>query len=102
MNKLKDSHVFNQALQAHLLIGIVVCWPGGPLHVGDIETLPDASLCVRCPWHSWCFDLNTGEAKRPKHPEILATVYPTQVAPDGSLRVGFKEFDQSYFKELDS
>ena len=24
---------------------------GGPLHLGDIEMLPDRSLCVRCPWH---------------------------------------------------
>ena len=24
---------------------------GGPLHLGDIEVLPDKSLCVRCPWH---------------------------------------------------
>lgn len=28
---------------------------GGPLHMGDIEVLPDKSLCVRCPWHKWAF-----------------------------------------------
>jgi len=28
---------------------------GGPLHLGDIEVLPDMSLCVRCPWHKWSF-----------------------------------------------
>jgi len=28
---------------------------GGPLHLGDIEVLPDKSLCVRCPWHKWSF-----------------------------------------------
>jgi len=28
---------------------------GGPLHLGDIEVLPDKSLCVRCPWHRWAF-----------------------------------------------
>merc|ERR1711892_224737 len=28
---------------------------GGPLHLGDIEVLPDKSLCVRCPWHKWAF-----------------------------------------------
>jgi len=28
---------------------------GGPLHLGDIEILPDKSLCVRCPWHKWAF-----------------------------------------------
>ena len=28
---------------------------GGPLHLGDIEMLPDKSICVRCPWHKWAF-----------------------------------------------
>ena len=28
---------------------------GGPLHLGDIEMLPDKSLCVKCPWHKWAF-----------------------------------------------
>ena len=28
---------------------------GGPLHLGDIEVLPDKSLCVKCPWHKWTF-----------------------------------------------
>ena len=28
---------------------------GGPLHLGDIEVLPDMSLCVKCPWHKWSF-----------------------------------------------
>ncbi|XP_071524899.1 uncharacterized protein [Panulirus ornatus] len=32
---------------------------GGPLHIGDIETLPDQSLCVRCPYHGWKFNLKT-------------------------------------------
>ena len=30
---------------------------GGPLHLGDIEVLPDRSLCLRCPWHRWRFAL---------------------------------------------
>ena len=30
---------------------------GGPLHLGDIEVLPDRSLCLRCPWHRWTFAL---------------------------------------------
>jgi len=30
---------------------------GGPLYLGDIEVLPDKSLCVRCPWHKWAFCL---------------------------------------------
>ena len=28
---------------------------GGPLYEGEIEELPDRSLCVRCPWHKWAF-----------------------------------------------
>ena len=28
---------------------------GGPLYSGEIEELPDRSLCVRCPWHKWAF-----------------------------------------------
>ena len=30
---------------------------GGPLHLGDIEVLPDRSLCLRCPSHRWAFCL---------------------------------------------
>jgi len=33
---------------------------GGPLHLGDIEMLPDRSLCVRCPWHKWTFCISSG------------------------------------------
>ena len=28
---------------------------GGPLYEGEIEELPDKSLCVKCPWHKWAF-----------------------------------------------
>merc|ERR1712226_957668 len=33
---------------------------GGPLHLGDIEMLPDRSLCVKCPWHKWRFCISSG------------------------------------------
>ena len=33
---------------------------GGPLHLGDIEVLPDKSLCVKCPWHKWTFCVARG------------------------------------------
>ena len=33
---------------------------GGPLHQGNIEVLPDKSLCVRCPWHKWAFKVGSG------------------------------------------
>ena len=35
---------------------------GGPLHLGDIEVLPDKSLCVKCPWHKWTFCVARGGA----------------------------------------
>ena len=35
---------------------------GGPLHLGDIEVLPDKSLCVKCPWHKWSFCVAKGGA----------------------------------------
>lgn len=38
---------------------------GGPLHLGDIEVLPDKSLCVTCPWHKWAFCVANGEAGEP-------------------------------------
>jgi len=36
---------------------------GGPLHLGDIEVLPDKSLCVRCPWHKWAFCILSPSSK---------------------------------------
>ncbi|XP_065070570.1 uncharacterized protein LOC135695411 isoform X2 [Rhopilema esculentum] len=34
---------------------------GGPLHIGDIETISEANiLCIVCPWHRWKIELNTG------------------------------------------
>ncbi|ELT91020.1 hypothetical protein CAPTEDRAFT_200608 [Capitella teleta] len=70
---------------------------GGPLHVGDIEVVNN-SPCVRCPWHSWCFDLHTGVVQRPQIPSIKAVVYPVKVTADGILRVGFNEFHPSVFE----
>ena len=36
---------------------------GGPLHQGNIEVLPDRSLCVRCPWHKWAFKVGSGDER---------------------------------------
>eukprot|EP01104_Vermistella_antarctica_P002428 TRINITY_DN1266_c0_g1_i2.p2 TRINITY_DN1266_c0_g1~~TRINITY_DN1266_c0_g1_i2.p2 ORF type:complete len:112 (-),score=8.99 TRINITY_DN1266_c0_g1_i2:171-506(-) len=33
---------------------------GGPLDEGDIEDF-DGRLCVKCPWHRYIIDLDTGE-----------------------------------------
>ncbi|CAH1785925.1 unnamed protein product [Owenia fusiformis] len=70
---------------------------GGPLHLGDIEVLPDLSLCVKCPWHSWRFDLQTGKVKAPKGRDITAITYNVKVDDDGKLFIGFEEFSKDYF-----
>lgn len=70
---------------------------GGPLHLGDIEELPGNTLCVRCPWHSWKFDLDTGLLKQPKRPGVSSVVYPVIVKEDGKLMIGFDQFDPKYF-----
>ena len=36
---------------------------GGPLYEGEIEELPDRSLCVRCPWHKWTFCVSGREGR---------------------------------------
>ncbi|XP_064602383.1 Rieske domain-containing protein-like [Liolophura sinensis] len=74
---------------------------GGPLHLGDIETLPDMSVCVRCPWHSWRFELKTGQVRQPKGRQISAKIYPVQVKQDGTLLVGFSELNSKYFTDED-
>lgn len=71
---------------------------GGPLHLGDIEVLPDRSLCVRCPWHHWCVDLTSGRVRRPEGKRQVTGVYPTRVEEDGSILVGFQNFSKSYFQ----
>ncbi|KAL5007172.1 hypothetical protein ScPMuIL_015978 [Solemya velum] len=60
---------------------------GGPLHLGDLEELPDGSVCVRCPWHSWRFDVRSGDVINPKGRNSTIDVYPVQVKADGSLYI---------------
>lgn len=80
------------------VILVTVCFlSGGPLHLGDIEELPGNTLCVRCPWHSWKFDLDTGLLKQPKRPGVSSVVYPVIVKEDGKLMIGFDQFDPKYF-----
>jgi len=55
---------------------------GGPLHLGDIEILPDKSLCVRCPWHRWAFCVSSNggnsESSGGLHDSKVGTcVFPT-------------------------
>nr|XP_053631435.1 uncharacterized protein LOC128687890 isoform X1 [Cherax quadricarinatus] len=72
---------------------------GGPLHIGDIESLPDQSLCVRCPYHGWKFNLVTGRCHHPKtRQDLSAMVFPVKVNPqNGELDIGFSEFNPFYF-----
>ncbi|XP_071478791.1 Rieske domain-containing protein-like [Diadema antillarum] len=71
---------------------------GGPLHLGDIEVLPDMSICVKCPWHKWCIDLTSGEVKLPEgRKEKSSTTYPTKIDEEGHIFVGFRNFSGKYF-----
>ncbi len=74
---------------------------GGPLHVGDIETLGDGGACVRCPWHSWRFRLDDGHVVQPRGQQRHAHVFPVLVKPNGSIWVGFDEFAPGYFSNTD-
>ena len=47
----------------------------GPLGQGWIE-----GTAVVCPWHSWAFDLTTGEADYPAGERV--DVYPLQISED--------------------
>ncbi|XP_012554213.1 uncharacterized protein LOC100197559 isoform X1 [Hydra vulgaris] len=76
---------------------------GGPLHVGDIETLGEAHiLCVICPWHKWRIELKTGKVKLPRGRDKRNEVYPTRVLKDGSIQVGFSAISDKFFKIDDS
>ncbi|MDP9038839.1 MAG: Rieske 2Fe-2S domain-containing protein [Acidobacteriota bacterium] len=50
----------------------------GPLGQGWIE-----GGSVVCPWHSWTFDLTTGEAEYPVHERVA--VFPVRVAGEDVL-----------------
>ena len=79
---------------------------GGPLHLGDIEVLPDRSLCVRCPWHKWAFRVNQaggcqqrgdeGECVFPPgRDDKRLQVFPTKVDRKRSqIKIGFQSFDE--------
>ncbi|XP_057289373.1 Rieske domain-containing protein-like [Hydractinia symbiolongicarpus] len=71
---------------------------GGPLHLGDIEVLGEASiLCVVCPWHKWRLELTSGRLKMPSGRGIHNNVYPTRVSPDGRIMIGFSEISPELF-----
>ncbi|XP_013382072.1 Rieske domain-containing protein [Lingula anatina] len=74
---------------------------GGPLHIGDIEELPDFSVCVRCPWHGWKFDLKTGRCKHPSGEQRCTIVYAVRVDTQGNIEIGFESFSGKYFNSED-
>ncbi len=55
---------------------------GGPLGEGSIEVGVDDQCWLRCPWHGWDFDPQTG---RPPggHEDSGQTLYPLEVRSDG-------------------
>ena len=71
---------------------------GGPLHLGNLETIGEARLlCVACPWHKWKIELVTGKLRMPAGRGVCNQVYPTQILSDGTIKIGFDEIAQDYF-----
>ena len=71
---------------------------GGPLHLGDIEEVDDA-ICVKCPWHGWKMDLETGRVVHPAGHELQTTfTYPVKVKDNDNLYVGVDGLSENYFK----
>lgn len=70
---------------------------GGPLHLGDIEDMPGEGFCVRCPWHKWCFGLDSGKVIFPPGRKECALTFPVKVEPDGTIYIGFEKFSDSFF-----
>lgn len=67
--------------------------------MGDIEELADETLYVRCPWHGWRIDLDTGNVRFPKGHNLQSTVvYPVKVTEDGMLYIGFDSLYDGYFR----
>lgn len=74
---------------------------GGPLHLGEIEEINETSVCIRCPWHKWTFNLNTGRCvldDHEHHQDVRLTRYPTRIV-DGMIRIGFQSLDRQVFRE---
>ncbi len=55
---------------------------GGPLGEGSIEIGNDGQCWLRCPWHGWDFDPQTGLAPG-GHEDSGQHIYPTEVREDG-------------------
>lgn len=55
---------------------------GGPLGEGSIEVGSDGQCWLRCPWHGWDFDPQTGLSPG-GHSDTGQTIYPIEVREDG-------------------
>ena len=83
---------------------------GGPLYSGEIEELPDRSLCVKCPWHKWSFCVTSRNITRrrlfsgsegvsrhgecvwpPGRGELGLKIFPTVVKNRKSIKIGFEK-----------
>jgi len=70
---------------------------GGPLQSGEIEDVPNKALCIKCPWHSWQFNIVTGDNVFPgNHPEKKLRVYPVKVEGE-KISVGFQKVPKKVF-----
>ena len=69
--------------------------------MGEIEVLPDSSLCVRCPWHSWKFSLQNGKCiTGVLDGNVRLSTYPIKIEYEtGRLSAGFQTLCKDYFQE---
>jgi len=84
---------------------------GGPLHLGDIEMLPDKSLCVRCPWHRWSFRLEGGSGGSGESGDCVfprarkdkkLKVFPVKLDQTrNEIKIGFDSFDSKTLRDED-
>ncbi|CAL8081453.1 unnamed protein product [Orchesella dallaii] len=71
---------------------------GGPLDKGEIEDVPPHGACIKCPWHSWKFSLESGQCVAPKRDDKCLKLYPVQVSKDmKEIKVGFESISESIF-----
>ena len=59
---------------------------GGPLGEGSLETDDDGQCWLRCPWHGWDFDPQTGKPPG-GHEDSGQALFPVEVRADG-IHVG--------------
>ncbi|XP_067124732.1 3-phenylpropionate/cinnamic acid dioxygenase ferredoxin subunit-like [Centruroides vittatus] len=73
---------------------------GGPLHLGEIEELPDGEPCIKCPWHCWCIKLKDGKIVSSKNRQPTS-VYPVKIDERGNIFIEFQCINEKYFTSED-